>query len=196
LKNNSTVKVYIDTPILTLWILIRGGKIGPKKLEPRGKQCNLLLESIVNKRFQCRFLTSDWALAEVVQALRDNEIMEFFKLEGHEIAAFNRVKSQYRVQATRRKLIRHDITDFEKFLDNQQIQVVKINLDPEAVRDYCLKYSLETPDALHVLTASQHSCKYLTTVDIQLIDAKKVAGIEIVKPGTLVTKSNLLAKHV
>jgi len=187
--------VYIDTPILTLWILIRGGKIGPNKLEPRGRQCNLLLDSVTKKQFRCQFLTSDWALAEVVQALRDNEIMEFFKLEGHEIAAFNRVKNQYRVQVARRKLIRHEIDDFEKFLGNQQIQIVKINLDPQAVRDYCLKYSLETPDALHILTASQQSCKYLTTVDKPLIDAKKVAGVEIVKPGTLVTKSNLLAKH-
>jgi predicted nucleic acid-binding protein len=53
-----------------------------------------------------------------------------------------------------------------------------------------MKYALETPDAVHVLCAVQYSSNYLVMIDRPLINAK-VKEIEIIDPGTLITKSQL-----
>jgi predicted nucleic acid-binding protein len=135
-------------------------------------------------------MTSEWAIAELVQSVRDRAIADIFLLDGNEMVAFNRMKPQYRIPKSKRSVIHQSISDFESFLRKNRVEIVKVNLDYHKIHEYSLKYSLETPDATHVHAAFQHSCSYLVTIDKQLIDSK-VAKIKVVDPGTLFSKPEL-----
>jgi len=165
-----------------------------RKMYRRVKQCKSFLTHIKKNRFSCQFITSDWALAEMIQAIRDDEIMNGFRLDGNEISMYNRMKEHYRVPRARRDIIHSATNDFEKFLNKYNFQIAKYDIDANDIHECSLKYSLETADAMHVLIAKEQSCKYLVTVDSLLLDAKKVGGISIVNPDNLFTISELRAK--
>jgi predicted nucleic acid-binding protein len=52
------------------------------------------------------------------------------------------------------------------FLLYLEVDTIKTNIDRAKIHDSCLRYSLKTPDALHVLAAQ--NCKYLVTTDDKL----------------------------
>ncbi len=110
-------------------------------------------------------------------------------LDGHEMSRFNRVRSQYPLPSNKRKVIHQAIADFEKFLTTHGIEVIEVQINPHEIHEYCMKYALETPDAVHVLCATQYS-QYLVTIDKALIDSK-VKEVQIIDPGSLITKSEL-----
>jgi predicted nucleic acid-binding protein len=110
-------------------------------------------------------------------------------LDGHESSAFNKVKSEYPIQQCKRKVIHQAITDFQKFLEQYGINIVKSMIKPHEIYEYCLKYALETPDAVQVLCATRNS-DYLVTIDRRLI-ASEVKEIKIIDPGNLMSKREL-----
>lgn len=149
-----------------------------------------MLSDIKNRRYNSKFVTSEWALAELVQSVRDRAIVKNFFLDGNEIAAFNRKKGQYKVEVQDRKVIHKSITQFRKFLKKYNIEIIRMNMNVDEIHEYSLKYSLETPDATHVDTAVHNACDYLVTVDRPFIDAE-IAEIHVVDPDTLFSKSEL-----
>ena len=48
-------------------------------------------------------------------------------------------------------------------LHDLEVEILGTKVDRVRIHDYCLRYSLETPDALHVLTAENSD--YLVTTD-------------------------------
>jgi hypothetical protein len=100
-----TKRVYIDSNILSIWLLVKEAGRRRLRLNPRGKKSKILLDDIKNGRYKCQFLTSEWAIAELVQSVRDRAIAEIFLLDGNEMAAFNRVKTQYRIPKSKRTVM-------------------------------------------------------------------------------------------
>lgn len=139
------------------------------------------------KRFKCKFQTSKWSISELVQTLMDRELVDILMLDGHEMSRFNRVRSQYPLPSCKRRVI--DQADFEKFFATHGIEITEVPINPHKIHEYCMKYALETPDAVHVLCATQYS-QYLVTIDKALIESK-VKEVQIIDPGNLITKSEL-----
>lgn len=81
-----------------------------------------------------------------------------------------------------REEIFDSVRDFEAYLRGLDIKIVKTEIDKTKIHDYCLRYALETPDALHILSAQNSN--YLVTTDDKLIESK-VAEIEIIDPRRL-----------
>jgi predicted nucleic acid-binding protein len=190
---NTTTKptvVYLDTSVLTIWILIQEARGKRRKLLPRGQKCKELLDYIKANRFKCKFQISNWGISELVQTLMDNAILDSVRLDGHQISAFNKVKSNYPLKRSKRVVIHQAIADFEMFLNQHKIEVTEVSIKSHSIHEYCMKYALETPDAVHVLCAVRYSSNYLVTIDRSLINAK-VKEIKIIDPGTLITKSEL-----
>lgn len=148
------------------------------------------MKQVEERRFICKFVTSDWALAEMIQSFRSRAIIHSFLLDGNELSAFNRFKAHYKVQERKRRSIHQAIMDFQTFLHKNHVQTVKINIDVHKIHEYCLKYSLDTPDATHLQAALQQSCNYMVTVDRPLIEAD-VKEIQIIDPGTLFRTAEL-----
>ena len=163
--------VYLDTSVLTIWILIQEGRGKRRKLLPRGRKCKELLDSIKTNRFKCKFQTSNWGISELVQTLMDDAILDSLRLDGHQISTFNRVKSNYPLNRSKRMVIHQAIADFEKFLTKHKIEIIQVSINSHRIHEYCMKYALETPDAVHVMCAAQYS-DYLVTIDRPLIGAK------------------------
>lgn len=93
----------------------------------------------------------------MVQTLRDRAILKKILLDGHEVSAFNRHKSKYPIEEDERDVIHDSIKNFEKYLNDLDVEFVELKLDRAKVQEYCLKYALETPDSIHLLAATQNS---------------------------------------
>jgi hypothetical protein len=63
--------------------------------------------------------------------------------------------------------VKNPVSDFVQYLDELHIKIINLNIDWSRIHDYCLRYSLETPDATHLLIASDTS-DFLTTIDTPL----------------------------
>jgi predicted nucleic acid-binding protein len=170
--------------------MIREDRGRKRKLQPRGEKYKRLLDNIKTGIFNCKFLTSDWAITEIVAAVRDRAILKSFLFDGHEMSAFAREKRNYLLEEEKRIGIHEAIRDFVQFLHRLHIEIVKINLNVQKIHEYSMKYSIETPDTVHVVTAIEQSCGHLVTVDRALIDSK-VKEIAIIDPDTLFTRSEL-----
>ena len=73
--------------------------------------------------------------------------------------------------------------DFEEYLRDLEVKIVKTEIDKTKIHDYCLRYALETPDALHILAA--HDADYLITTDDKLIKSK-VEEVKVIDPRRLI----------
>jgi len=73
--------------------------------------------------------------------------------------------------------------DFEEYLRNLEVKIVKMEIDKTKIHDYCLRYALETPDALHILAA--HDSAYLITTDDKLIKSK-IEEVKVIDPKRLI----------
>lgn len=188
-------QAYLDTTILVSWLKVKDPSIaaevtaGRIKLPKAAQKCKDLLEFVIDDRLKCGLQTSDWALSEMVQYFRDRAIQKQFVLDGHELSYFNRHKHEYPVDVDDRGVIHDAIRDFEKYLQALEVEIIEVKIDRRNIHDYCLRYSLETPDALHV-TAAQNS-NYLITTDQKLTRAE-VKEVSIIDPGTLITINSQL----
>lgn len=156
---------------------------------PAARKCKNLLSSVLNDRLICEFQASQWALTEVVQALRDRAILQKFLLDGYEISSFNRRKSEYPIGEEERGPIHDAIKNFETYLRKLEVRTVDLNMDRRMIHEYSLKYSLETPDAIHLLCATQNS-DYLVTIDARFKSAG-VKEISVIDPETLLNNAAL-----
>ncbi len=184
-------KIYLDTSILLSWILIEEEPQKIKKLPPKSTTCKKLLDTLVKGDFKCRFHTSDWALSEMIQYFKDKAIFKKFTLDGFSISAFNRLKSQYAINKNEMNIIKNAINDFEKdLLSKLDIEIHPTIIDWRGIHHYCLKYNLDTPDAIHLHNAIRNSSDYLTTIDIGFKNSK-VKETKIVNPAHLTTIKSL-----
>lgn len=182
-------RAYLDTSVLVAWVQVQEA---PKRqsLPKAASKCKHFLEFVINDRLNCNLQTSDWALSEMVQYFRDRAILRQFLQDGFEISAFSRHKHEYSIGTDERGVIHDVITDFEKYLQDLEVGFLRLNMDRHKIHEYCLRYSLETPDAMHLLVAIQEKSHYLVTIDRRLIDSK-VKEIAIIDPGNLISKREL-----
>lgn len=162
----------------------------PKKhLPSKATNCRKLFNAIVNGELSCKFQTSDWAFSEMVQYFRDRAIFKLFSLDGYEFSAFNRMKHQYSIDDKERAIIAEAISDFEIFLKSLDFEFLKLELNWQKIHDFCLRYSLETPDATHLNIAAGIS-DYFATID-QPLKKSQIREVRMVDPATLLTYREL-----
>jgi predicted nucleic acid-binding protein len=179
---------YLDTSVLISWLQIIEPSIAEKsavkmiKLPKAAQKCKELLDVILEDRLRCGLRSSDWALSEMIQYFRDRAVLKQFLYDGYAISSFNRYKHKYPMYKGDREEIFDNVRDFEAYLRGLDIKIVKTEIDKTKIHDYSLRYALETPDALHILSAKNSN--YLVTTDDKLIESK-VAEIEIIDPRRL-----------
>ena len=125
----------------------------------------------------------------MVQVYRDRAILKQFMKDGYEISAFNRKKSDYIVPDDEIAIIRDAMKDFESFLVEAEIDILTLRLDWRRIHEFSLRYSLETPDATHLLMAIDNS-KFLITIDSKFAKSK-IKEVHVVQPMTFLQESKL-----
>jgi predicted nucleic acid-binding protein len=183
-------RVYLDTSIIAVWIITEEEPTKISQLPKKAENAKKLLDSIIAGKLNCRLQTSDWALSEMIQVLRDRAIFKKFFFDGFEFFAFNRLKSEYKIEQIEREIIQEAMVQFEKFLKKIGVEFIKIQISWRKIHEYCLKYSLETPDAAHLLIALEHS-DYLVTNDKAFKEAG-VTDVVVIDPADLITRKELL----
>ena len=126
----------------------------------------------------------------MIQVLRDRAILKKFFFDGFEIFAFNRLKFEYKIEQNDREIIQEAIVQFERFLKKVNVEFIKMRISWRKIHEYSLKYSLETPDAAHLLIASDHS-DYLVTNDKAFKEAG-ITDVVVIDPADLITRKELL----
>lgn len=113
-------------------------------------------------------------------------------LDGYEISSFNRHKSRYPIGEAESGPIHDAVKNFEFVLTGLKVQRVELHLQRYKIHEYCLKYSLETADAIHLLAAVQNS-DFLVTIDTPF-KASDIQEVSVINPETLMSKLEL-RKH-
>ena len=128
----------------------------------------------------------------MVQAIRDRSIFWKFFHDGYEFVIFPRMKADYRLDESEVEDIMGYVEDFNQYLIDLDITIIELTLDWREMHRYCLRYSLETADAAHVLLAKNNS-QYLVTIDTALIKAR-IREVKVLDPGDLLTRMELRFK--
>ncbi len=186
-------KTYIDTSVLISWILIEEEPDKIDRLPKKSKSCKQILDYIVNNHLNSSFITSDWAMSEVVRTFVDKAILKQFVLDGFTVSAFNRIKHEYDIDEEEIIIINETLNQFEKFLKNLGITFVETRIDWRKIHHYCLTQKIETPDAIHLHNAIQNKANYLTTID-SAFTRIKMDQIEVLNPSHLVSKTSIKMK--
>lgn len=182
-------KAYLDTSVIIPWLQQKEADIEEQdkdtvrkiKLPKAAQKCINLLE--VSDSLNCTLQTSDWALSEMVQYFLDRSIFKKFRFDGYAISSFNRHKHRYNVDAEDLVVINDTLKAFEMFLRELEVEIIEAKVDRKRIYDYCLRYSLETADALHVALAENSD--YLVTTDDKLIRSG-IKEIWVMDPSTLI----------
>jgi hypothetical protein len=90
------IKVYLDTSVLGHWVLyhFRPEKFD-KPLPPTVQASLTLLHQIRNGFFSCKFETSDFALTELSQVIRDDLIATKMMRDAQSLVYFQALKDDY-----------------------------------------------------------------------------------------------------
>lgn len=186
-------KVYIDTSILANWMLLyRKGKRTQRKAENRAKECMRLLDEIRQHKYQCEFITSTYAFAEIGQSARDARIAIKMIRDGISLHWFNRLKKYYPLKRKEQTSIMQSIESFYSFLENLGINIVEPVIDQTDINMISLRYSLEVSDATHIVIGKLSKSNYLLTVDHDFTESKpKIRTPQPLRPSTLATMKSL-----
>ena len=157
-----------------------------------------LLSQIKSHFYSCRFETSDFALWELSQVIRDNLVASKMMRDAQSLVYFQSLKDQYRLDE-------EELADALAYSDGMRnlLAELKIEAFPMQFRDeskvdsLCYTHGIDTSDAMHLAWALDHRCQYFVTSDERLIsrvkddrfDVRLIEGMEPVLPATLETIS-------
>jgi hypothetical protein len=191
-------KGYLDTNILGHWILYHFRPDEVRGVIPKSVQPSLdLLRLIESKSFTCKFETSDFALSELSQVIRDNLIAAKMMRDGQSLVYFQSLKNYYALEEEEIVDAIGYMADIETLLLKIEVTVSKIKIKlfemsvPSGVDDFCFAYGVDTSDAMHIIWASRRKCKYFITADRRLhaklkgVDLSFHLGIELAHPSTI-----------
>ena len=179
-------RVYLDTSVLGHWILYY---TIPKEQQDKAtrnvRRSLMLLDGIQRGLFSCQFETSDFALAELLQSLRDNILADKLKREGHSLVYFRELKDHEVLEMDEKRDLEAHMGRFEAFFDEINVHVYEIWVELNAVSYLTMNYAIDSSDAVQVAWAGRW-CDYFTTGDRRLLDLKpKIGKLLVVLPSRL-----------
>jgi len=146
----------------------------------------LFHEDIRHKRFNVGFITSAWAVSEIVQAAIDYIISVRMIKEGSSLDRLYKYKRNNPLSKEQIDEIRRSLQAFLKHLRKMGIEFATFRFGSGAVQNFALEYSIDTPDALH-LTLASGVCHYFITNDEELC-RKGIKEIDVLLPANFRTK--------
>jgi len=145
-----------------------------------------LLVDVKNNQYDTPIVTSEWALAELHQAVLDYRIAVKMIRDLRNPRFFQTQKQQYPLTEDEKRKFVLSVNAFILYLRKLGIEFkpfVPVPLTFGMISLFSVKYGVESPDALHLHLATYHHCKYLITVDEPLKNAE-VKDIEVMYPST------------
>jgi len=192
LKARERKRVYLDTSILGHWLLYYAVPEEKRdKATSNAKKSLVLLDQIQKGWFSCRFETSDFALAELLQAVRDDLVANKIKRDGHSPVYFSRLRDYYAFDKDQIEDLEAYIGQLEDLLDEINVVVYEIWIELDTVSYLITNYAIDSSDAVHLAWAERW-CDYFATGDLRLLKTKpKIGKLTIVPPSGLHTLKEL-----
>ena len=145
-----------------------------------------LLVDLKKKQYDMSFVTSEWALAELHQAVLDYRVAVKMIRDLRNPRFFQTQKQQYQLTEDEKRKFVLSLNAFILYLRKLGINIkpfVSVPVTFGMISLFSVKYGVESPDALHLHLATFHHCKYLITADEALKNAE-VEDIKVMYPST------------
>ena len=174
LINMKPKKIFIDTNVLTHWIIITKmqelGKLRDIERYKKLKQSYRFVENALNYKYKnVRLYISDLTLAELVKAVTDFIVYERMRLEGIAAIYWKKYAKDY--------LFKKD--EFDEFLEDiitisnklrESFNIIDSRFDVEYYPFFIARVGLDAHDALLLSTAIKEKMNYFVTMDRDFLD--------------------------
>jgi len=145
-----------------------------------------LLRQIERHKYKARMITSVFAFAELGQSARDARVAVKIIRDGLSLNWFNRLKKHYSLTTRERGDILESISSFHEYLERLGVEIVESMVNDRDLNRIALRYSIEVPDATHVLIAKNEKADYIVTIDPDFLRSN-LKTPKVVLPTTLET---------
>jgi predicted nucleic acid-binding protein len=153
-----------------------------------------LLKEILEHKYDCKFITSTYAFAELGQSARDARTAVKIIRDGLSLNWFNRLKKRYPLKRKEQTDIIRSIESFHSFLEKNGVEILELVIAQQDINKISLRHCLEVHDATHLVMARKKA-NYLITVDPDFLECRpKIRKPEVMRPPTLATKPELRNK--
>lgn len=173
----------------------------PSKIKtppPRSAVASLdLLRFITRKNLQCKLETSNFALAELAQVIRDNIIASKMMRDAQSLVYFPSLKDYYELDEEEHRDLLTYFRQITELLRTKSIRVRSLKIMLSSVSAFSAIYGIDTPDSLHIAWAHERNCDFFVTSDKKLLARLKKTNplfesIWIINPAQLVPLVNII----
>lgn len=197
-KAQERKSVYLDSSILGHWLLYHEAEQSKIADAPTNVQRSLLLmKQIREGLFDCNFVTSDYAFAELYQVIRDNIIANKILKDAQSLVYFHELKSQYQLTGEEAHDMEAYLDNFYSLLSTLKVRTYVLELHMHDVQDIIVGLNLSTPDAIHLAWASSNDpYDYFVTGDRDFFEVRnRVKKPKIVRASALHTFREVKARN-
>ena len=157
-----------------------------------------LLRHMEQRFYACDFETSNFALTELTQVVRDSLLARKMELDAQSLSYFHQLKDYYQLTLDELGDAFAYLRQVRDLLTRLRVSVTRMSVasqrSEQSIEDLCFTKGVDTSDAMHIAWAYKRKCKYLATTDRRLLDRAKeipLGGVWIVDPNTLTSKPEL-----
>ncbi len=149
-QNPERTKIYRDSNILAFWVTALADP--SRKFPRRVEDARRFLLAFQDGKLDLALVVSEWCLEELIQSYIDKALWAKFPFEAPE---FRELRAMRDLGLTQKEIqdITAGVQRFEKLLEDLKVQFVPNVHDHKRLHELVSKHMLQSPDALHVLTA-------------------------------------------
>lgn len=161
---------YLDTAVLGHWILYHSQSRNMSELPSSVRSSLELLRLIRNGRLDCKLETTDFALTELSQVVRDNLLASKMMRDGQSLVYFQSLKSYYRLDNEEQQDFITYFREFNMLLRQLKITEKRMKIMETRTSATAFVFGIDVPDGLHLNWANRQRCKYFVTTDNRLLE--------------------------
>jgi predicted nucleic acid-binding protein len=155
------------------------------------------LRFISNKNLHCKLETSNFALAELAQVIRDNIIASKMMRDAQSLVYFPSLKDYYELDEDEHHDLLAYFRQIMELLRTKSVTVRSLKIILSDVSAFSAIYGIDTPDSLHIAWAHERNCDFFVTSDKKLLARLKEANpvfqsIWIINPVQLIPLVNII----
>ena len=165
--------MYLDTSVLGHWILYYQSpqKDIMEKASRNARRSLMLLDQLKKGMFNCSFESGSFAIAELLQVIRDDIATAKMKADALSLVYFKELRDFYSLDKEEMEDAYIYMENFLGYLRKLSIEFYETQIVPEAIGILSLGCGIDTSDAIHLSYASGW-CDYFVTGDMRLLKAK------------------------
>lgn len=186
----SVPSAYLDTSVLGHWILYHSQSRNMTELPPSARSSLELLRLVRNGRLDCKLETTDFALTELSQVVRDNLLASKMMRDAQSLVYFQSLKSYYKLDDDEQEDFITYFREFNILLRELKIVGKRMKIMETRTSATAIVLGVDVPDGLHLNWANRQRCKYFVTTDSRLLELIRdenpfMGKMWVINPGQL-----------